>query len=49
MEQLHEKIQWSQAALIEWREVMDRGEATNSLIEKYCKIDATKAEVRFYA
>jgi coiled-coil domain-containing protein 39 len=44
MEQLHEKIQWAKAALMEWRDVMQRGEETNSLIEKYCKMDASKAE-----
>lgn len=42
---LSEKIEWAKVALEEFRDLMSRGELTNQLIEKYCKEDASRAEV----
>lgn len=42
---LSDKIEWAKVALEEFRDLMSRGELTNKLIEKYCKEDASKAEV----
>uniref|UniRef100_A0A1B0GH82 Coiled-coil domain-containing protein 39 n=1 Tax=Lutzomyia longipalpis TaxID=7200 RepID=A0A1B0GH82_LUTLO len=36
------QISWIKAALREWNEVTARGEATNKLIERYCKQDASR-------
>lgn len=44
MERFTERIKWAKAALVEWKQVMGNGEETNKLIEKYCKLDAGKAE-----
>uniref|UniRef100_A0A1B0CYR3 Coiled-coil domain-containing protein 39 n=1 Tax=Phlebotomus papatasi TaxID=29031 RepID=A0A1B0CYR3_PHLPP len=37
------EISWIKEALREWTEVTARGEATNKLIERYCKQDASRA------
>ncbi|XP_059621128.1 coiled-coil domain-containing protein 39 [Phlebotomus argentipes] len=37
------QISWIREALKEWNEVTARGEATNKLIERYCKQDASRA------
>lgn len=42
---LSEKIEWAKVALEEFQDLMARGEQTNKLIEKYCKEDASRAEV----
>lgn len=42
---LAEKIQWAKTALNEFRLAMDMGQEANQLIEKYCKMDRSKAEV----
>ncbi|XP_021711610.1 coiled-coil domain-containing protein 39 [Aedes aegypti] len=44
MERFTERIKWAKAALTEWKQVMDNGEETNKLIEKYCKLDKGRAE-----
>ncbi|XP_029724791.2 coiled-coil domain-containing protein 39 [Aedes albopictus] len=44
MERFTERIKWAKAALTEWKQVMGNGEETNKLIEKYCKLDAGRAE-----
>lgn len=46
MDKLSENIQWAKTALSEWREVMTRGDETNKLIQKFCKQDVGKAEVK---
>ena len=45
MDKLSECIQWSKSALTEWRQVMNRGEDANRLIQNFCKMDTGKAEV----
>uniref|UniRef100_A0A336LP20 Coiled-coil domain-containing protein 39 n=1 Tax=Culicoides sonorensis TaxID=179676 RepID=A0A336LP20_CULSO len=44
MEFLSENIQMTKDMLVEWKEVIDNNQETNDLIEKYCKIDTTRAE-----
>lgn len=44
MEFLSENIQITKDMLFEWKEVIDSNQETNELIEKYCKMDTTRAE-----
>ncbi|XP_050086776.1 coiled-coil domain-containing protein 39 [Anopheles aquasalis] len=44
VEKYTERIKWAKGALLEWKQVMGSGEATNKLILKYCKTDASRAE-----
>lgn len=46
IEKLSEGIQWAKTALLEWRQVMMSGDEANKMIEKLCRMDAGKAEVR---
>lgn len=46
MEKSTSKIHWMKEALDEWTTAMARGDETNKLIEKYCKDDKKRAEVR---
>ena len=45
MDKMSESIQWAKSALNEWRQVMNRGEDANILINFFCKMDNGKAEV----
>lgn len=44
MEFLSENIQITKDMLFEWKEVIDSNQETNELIEKYCKMDTTRAD-----
>lgn len=45
LNELSDKIQWAKEAMNEFRQAMEHGEAVKELIEKYCKIDASRADV----
>lgn len=44
IEKLTEGVQWAKSALAEWRKVMISGEETKKMIEKFCRMDAGRAE-----
>lgn len=46
IEALSDKMKWARSTLDEWRQVVDKGDETILLIEKYCKEDQNKANVR---
>lgn len=45
LNELSDKIQWAKGAMDEFREAMEHGEAVRELIEKYCKMDSSRAEI----
>lgn len=44
LSKLSESMEWAKAALAEWRLVMTSGDETKKLIEKFCRMDAGRAE-----
>lgn len=46
IDQLGGDMQWMKDALIEWAQAIDNDDKTNALIEKYCREDQKKADVR---
>ncbi|XP_058057947.1 coiled-coil domain-containing protein 39 [Anopheles bellator] len=44
VEKYTERIKWAKGALAEWKQVMGDGERTNKLIERYSKVDVSRAE-----
>lgn len=44
IEKLAEGVQWAKSALAEWRQVMTSGDETKKMIEKFCRMDAGRAE-----
>lgn len=47
IDNLGSDMQWMKHALIEWTKAIEQDEQTNALIEKYCKDDVKRADVRF--
>lgn len=46
IDQLGSDMQWMKDALIEWAQAIDNDDKTNALIDKYCREDQKKADVR---
>lgn len=46
IDSLGSDMQWMKQALIEWAKAIEQDEQTNNLIEKYCKDDVKRADVR---
>lgn len=46
IDRLGGEMQWMKDALIEWAQAIDNDDKTNALIEKYCREDEKKVEVR---
>ena len=44
IDKLTEGVQWAKSTLAEWRKVMISGEETKKMIEKFCRMDAGRAE-----
>lgn len=44
IDKLTEGLQWAKSALAEWRQVMLTGDETKKMIEKFCRMDAGRAE-----
>lgn len=44
IDKLAEGVQWAKSALVEWRQVMSSGDEAKKMIEKFCRMDAGKAE-----
>lgn len=44
IDKLTEVVQWARKALAEWRQIMSSGEETKKMIEKFCRMDAGRAE-----
>lgn len=47
IDQLGGDMQWMKDALIEWAQAIDNDDKTNTLIEKYCREDEKRADVRW--
>lgn len=45
IDKLAEGVEWAKSALAEWRQVMTSGQETKGMIEKFCRMDAGRAEV----
>lgn len=48
IDQLGGEMQWMKDALIEWAQAIDNDDKTNALIDKYCKEDQKRVEVRHF-